>query len=157
MDFFAHGLWTYAIFHKKEYKWWAALFGLLPDALSFGLFVTMNILAGNKLNGPPPLSTIPKFVFVSYNYTHSLVVFGIIFLLICLITKKWLWPLAAWGIHIITDIPTHSTSFFPTPFLWPISSYNFNGISWANGWFMILNYAALMCVFILIARNKRFS
>ena len=153
MDTFAHGLWTYAVFHRKKYVWLAVLFGLLPDLLSFGILFAANLVNGDLARGRPALETLPTWIFASYNMTHSIIVFGFVFLIICIITKKWFWPLAAWGLHIITDVPTHSNGFFPTPFLWPISSYRFDGISWATGWFMLLNYGALMIVFIIIAHN----
>ncbi len=40
MDFFAHGLWTNAVFYKnyprdRKNRWTAILFGVLPDAVSF--------------------------------------------------------------------------------------------------------------------------
>ena len=154
MDIFAHGLWTYAIFHKKKYVWLATLFGLLPDFLSFGIVFVINLINGNFHRGPPPLNAIPEWLFAAYNLTHSLVMFGVVFALIHLFTKRWFWPLLAWGIHILIDIPTHSFRYFPTPFLWPLSDYTFNGISWATPWFMAVNYSALMAVFIMIAHNK---
>ena len=154
MDVFAHGLWSYAVFHKKKYVWMATLFGVLPDILSFGILFIINLVNGNFHRGPPALSMLPKWLFVSYNLTHSIVLFAVVLLVVFLITKNWYWPLMAWAIHIIIDIPTHSTRFFPTPFLWPLSNYVFNGISWATPWFMLLNYGSLMAVFILIAHNR---
>lgn len=161
MDIFAHGLWTYAIFHKKKYAWLAVLFGLLPDFLSFGIVFVMNLVNGNLHRGPPAISSLPEWLFAAYNLTHSMVLFIAVFAFIYLLTKHWFWPLTAWGIHIITDIPTHSTRFFPTPFLWPLSDYTFNGISWATPWFMAVNYSALLIVFLIIAhhiqnRSKKF-
>ena len=154
MDIFAHGLWTYAIFHKKKYVWLAVLFGLLPDILSFGIIFVMNLVNRNFHSGPPAIHTLPKWLFAAYNLTHSLVMFFVIFVLIYILTRKWFWALTAWGIHILIDIPTHSLRYFPTPFLWPLSDYVFNGISWGTPWFMLVNYSALMIVFVLIAHNR---
>ncbi|MBI2542308.1 CRISPR-associated DxTHG motif protein [Candidatus Woesearchaeota archaeon] len=154
MDIFAHGLWSYAAFHRKKYVWMAVLFGLLPDFLSFGIIFVMNLFNGNFHRGPPSVNGLPEWLFAAYNMTHSLVMFGAVFALVYLFTKKWFWPLTAWAMHIIIDIPTHSFRYFPTPFLWPVSSYRFDGISWGTPWFMAVNYSALMAVFILIAHNK---
>ncbi|MBS3101793.1 hypothetical protein J4204_06735 [Candidatus Woesearchaeota archaeon] len=154
MDIFAHGLWSFAIFHKKKYVWLATLFGVLPDLLSFGIIFVINLLNGNLHRGPPALSSLPEWLFSAYNMTHSFVMFIFVFLLVYLITKKWLWALTSWAIHIIIDIPTHSTRFFPTPFLWPLSDYTFNGISWATPWFMLVNYSAILIVFLIIAHNR---
>ena len=154
MDIFAHVLWSFAIFSKRSDVWWAVLFGLLPDLLSFGILFFMNLFTGNLQRGPPALSTLPKWLFTAYTLTHSLVLFAAVFLLVFLITKSWYWPLAAWVIHILIDIPTHSAKFFPTPFLGPISNYNFNGISWSTPWFMIINYISLSIVFVLMYFKK---
>ncbi|MBI2650622.1 hypothetical protein HYX04_04895 [Candidatus Woesearchaeota archaeon] len=154
MDIFAHGLWSYAIFQNKKYVWWAALFGVLPDILSFGILFVMNMINGNFHRGPPALNTLPKWLFTAYNLTHSFVLFVAVFFAVFLITKNWYLPLLAWGIHILIDVPTHSFRFFPTPFLWPISDYMFNGISWATPWFMLLNYGSLAIVYILIYMKK---
>ena len=154
MDTFAHGLWTYAVFHKKKYVWLAALFGVLPDLLSFGILFAVYLATGTFHRGPPPVNSIPGWVYGAYNLTHSFVMFLAAFIIVFLITKKWFWPLTAWAIHILIDIPTHSFRFFPTPFLWPISSYKFDGISWATPWLMLVNYGALVSVFILIAYGR---
>ena len=154
MDIFAHGLWSYAVFHRKKYVWLAVLFGLLPDFLSFGIIFVINLLNGNFHRGPPAISSLPKWLFAAYNMTHSFVMFLAVFIAVYLITKKWKWYMVAWPLHVLIDIPTHSFRFFPTPFLWPLSDYKFDGISWATGWFMLLNYSALMAVFIIIAHNR---
>ncbi len=154
MDIFAHGLWSYAVFHKKKYAWLAILFGVLPDILSFGILFIMNLISGSLQRGPPSLSSLPDWLFAAYSMTHSFVIFLLVFFIIYLLTKKWFWPLTAWAIHVLIDIPTHSTRFFPTPFLWPLSGYVFDGISWATPWFMLVNYSSLMIVFIVIAHYR---
>lgn len=154
MDIFAHGLWSYAIFHKKKYVLLATLFGILPDILSFGIIFMINLINGNFQRGPPLIDSLPRWLFAAYNLTHSFVMFIAVFVLIYFVTKKWFWPLTAWAIHILIDIPTHSTRFFPTPFLWPASNYKFDGISWATSWFMLVNYGSLLVIFLIIAHNK---
>ncbi len=153
MDIFAHGLWSYAVFHKKKYAWLAVLFGVLPDILSFGILFIMNLINGGLRRGPPSLSSLPDWLFAAYNMTHSFVIFLLVFFTVYVLTKKWFWPLTAWALHILIDIPTHSFRFFPTPFLWPITGYKFDGISWATPWFMLLNYSVLLIAFIVIAYN----
>ena len=154
MDTMAHGLWSFAVFHKKKYVWLAVLFGVLPDLLSFGIIFIMNIFNGNFTRGRPSLSSLPGWLDSAYNMTHSWIIFLAVFIAIYIITKKWFWPMMAWPLHTLIDIPTHTTRFFATPFLWPLSDYKFNGISWGTGWFMLLNYGALMAVFIMIAHNR---
>lgn len=154
MDTFAHGFWSFAVFHRKKYALLATLFGILPDILSFGILFIATFVNGTLRIGPTPPSSFPNWLNAAYNSTHSLIIFMAIFILIYLITKKWFWPLTSWALHIIIDIPTHSFRFFPTPFLWPISDYKFDGISWATPWFLLVNYGALMVVFLVIAHNK---
>ena len=154
MDIFAHGLWGYAVLYKnRKNAWLGALFGVLPDIIPFAPAFIMRISSGD-FHGRPRLSSIPEWTFTAYNVTHSLVAFAVIFLIVCAITKKCFWPLIAWGLHILSDIPTHTTKFFATPFLWPIAEYRFDGISWGTLWFMAVNYTSLLIVFILIARNR---
>ena len=76
MDIFAHGLWTYAIFFKsKKYRLLAALFGVLPDIIAFGPFIIYHLFSKSIGMGNPFKSSIPDFVFIGYNFTHSLVLF----------------------------------------------------------------------------------
>src|SRR3989338_9551381 len=95
MDIFAHGLWSFGIFHKKKYVWWVVLFGVLPDILSFGILLIINILGGNFIRGRPSLESLPNWLYSAYNMTHSLIIFLAVFLVVYLITKKWFWPLTA--------------------------------------------------------------
>lgn len=138
MDIASHALWGGVAFgrKKKAHYWWAFFIGFAPDIFSFGIFWLMNILGisdgPSYSGGRPDFANIPEYVYQLYNATHSFIVFALIFGIIFLIRKKPFWPLAAWGVHIIIDIPSHSLDFFATPFLWPISNYRFDGISWGN-------------------------
>ncbi|HLC85729.1 MAG TPA: hypothetical protein VJG30_00360 [Candidatus Nanoarchaeia archaeon] len=154
MDVFAHAFWTYAIFHKKRYRWPATLFGVLPDIISFGPFFLYMIITRTPFNRNS--EAIPDYIYQSYNITHSLLIFSVTVLVFYLIIRSIPWPLLAWGIHIIIDIPTHTREFFPTPILWPISDINVSGISWGTPWFMIVNYSALVIVYgIIIYKYKK--
>ncbi len=150
MDTLSHGLWGGLVFgrNNKRNYWWAFSFGLLPDLLSFGLFTVAQILGfGTRVQwsgGPPDVTLIPSYVDIMYNYTHSLIIAAIVFGLIWLIMKKpWL-PLLAWPLHILFDTPVHSTDFYPTPFLWPLSNFHIDGISWSHPWIFFPNWAALI-------------
>ncbi|PJA87429.1 MAG: hypothetical protein CO140_04415 [Candidatus Moranbacteria bacterium CG_4_9_14_3_um_filter_40_7] len=154
MDIISHALWCRVVAGRKskKYFWWAFAFGLFPDAASFGILMAariLNIASGpDWSNGRPDASLVPQFVHILYNLTHSFITFGLIFLLVWWLLRKPFWPLAAWGFHIFLDIPSHSYQFFPTPFLWPFSSFEINGINWGepivfipNLIFLILLYA----------------
>ena len=66
-----------------------------------------------------------------------------------------LWEMTGWSIHILMDIPTHTDELYPTLFLWPLSNWCFDGKSWGNIPFMIVNYSSLLIVFILLIVVKR--
>jgi membrane-bound metal-dependent hydrolase YbcI (DUF457 family) len=157
MDVVAHGLWGGALFYRQRPRKYfaAALIGMAPDLLSFGVFhithprwIAMR-LAG-EISGPPALNILPPYVFYAYNLTHSLVVWFVAFSLLWVILKKPPWLLGAWLLHILCDIPTHAASYFPTPFLWPFPTPFVNGIPWATPWFMAANYAAILLTYCVL-------
>ncbi len=150
MDIFSHGLWTGVIYSRvsRRIRLWAILFGVLPDLSSFGILFIQSLLLGWRF-GPPQISSLPSYIFILYNITHSLVIWLFIFLIVWLIYKKPWWPLVAAIIHILIDIPLHSADFFPTPFLWPVSSYTFNGYSWGHPNFLLVNYCSLVLAYII--------
>ena len=176
MDVFSHGLWTWLAAKFANLKLnvrlntrLTLLFGVLPDIFSFApLFIWLFFnLISNSLglaNFPDLINMEPAahdtlFIFKAtsllYSITHSLVVFIIIFMAILLARHKPFLPLLGWLFHIIIDIPTHSYKFYPTPFLWPLSSWKFDGISWGNKCFMLANYSLIIIAYLLIRRIKK--
>jgi hypothetical protein len=157
MDVVAHGFWGGALFCSQGRKKFiaAVLVGMAPDLLSFGPFFVLHprwltLRMTGHLSGPPPLSILPAYVFHAYNVTHSLVICALSFFLIWGLTRRPPWLLLAWALHIVCDIPTHTTSYFPTPFLWPFPTPFFNGLSWATPAFLAANYACLIIVYAAI-------
>jgi mannose/fructose/N-acetylgalactosamine-specific phosphotransferase system component IIC len=158
VDTLAHYLWAVALYWllRKDRKWLLGISGALPDLLSFGPLFAYTILSGASLgHGPPALSLIPSWVFAAYNVTHSLVVIGIAFAILWVAKREWTVFLYGWILHILCDIPTHTRAYFPTPFLWPISSLTISGMSWARPWFMATNYAALAGVYAYLIWRDR--
>lgn len=164
MDVIAHGLWGGAAFFAQGRKQFLAgiLIGMAPDLLSFGVFhVThpgwLTLRLAGQISGPPALTLLPPYVFHAYNITHSLIVWAVAFFLLWQLTKKPPWLLGAWLLHILCDIPTHSTSYFPTPFLWPLPTPFVNGVPWSMPWFMAANYATMLivygCLFLYFGRK----
>lgn len=171
MDTLAHGLWGGAAFGQREGRWGKAFWlGMAPDLLSFGpFFLTRLGDIGERWSrgqhGPPDPSIIPAYVYHAYNITHSLVIWSIIVALgwavtrhegritsrpSSLISRPCLLPLGAWALHILCDIPTHSTRFFPTPYLWPFPTPFYDGIPWSNKMFMISNYTAIAAAYLAL-------
>jgi len=176
MDVFSHGLWAAALakivnFRKKKPMsvWLTAFWGVFPDVFAFApafvwLFYKYFTGGINPSLFPKPgemepvaMDTLPimKLTHFLYNLTHSLLAFAVVFLIMLLIFRRIRWSAFGWLFHIIIDIPTHSYKFFPTPFLWPFSNWKFDGISWANPWFMLFNVLMLGVVWLAILLGKR--
>lgn len=199
MDVFSHGFWAGAAYKginefalkpkgKKPLNfWWAAFWSVFPDIFAFAiLFVWLfgNVIFGDlKLSDwPKPEAMEPMALKISpwvyqltnffYNFSHSILIFFIIFAGALLISRKPTWELGGppnqgrgspipwemggWLIHILIDIPTHSYQFYPTPFLWPVSGFKFDGFSWGTPWFLVLNYSLILLVYIFFRlRNKK--
>jgi membrane-bound metal-dependent hydrolase YbcI (DUF457 family) len=140
MDVLSHGLWGGIAFGRTSRRafWTAFAFGVAPDLLAFGPHLAgsvWNALGGGSYQPTDPAhgyANIPPYVFAAYQVTHSLVVFAAAFLSTWLLRRRPFWPMAAWGLHVLMDIPTHGLSFFPTPFLWPFSDMRIDGIPWSR-------------------------
>lgn len=154
MDIVSHGLYGGVFFGRRSRLnyWLAFFFGIVPDLFSFGLF-TLGTWFGfferpDWSHGPPLPEAIPFFVHVLYNLTHSFVVFALIFSLVWIIRQKPYWLMLGWPLHILIDIPTHSSRFFPTPFLWPLSDYQVNGHPWSSPEIFIPNVILLLSLYL---------
>lgn len=157
-----------------------AFWGVFPDLFAFGLpmsvIIVRSILGFPNEYTPNPVDFEPAGdpaalfrgsasmgeIFFSrlpallYHISHSAIVFFAVFGIVWLLRRRPTWELGGWLFHILIDIPTHSYRFYPTPFLWPLSSVKFNGFSWAEPWFMAGNYLALIIVYgFLRVRNRR--
>lgn len=154
MDIVSHALWTNVVYLKsrRRDRWWAVAFALLPDLIPFGPFFFEELAMHGIGNGPPQFtSEVYAYIWGTYQFTHSLVVFAAVFSVVVLLRRgRMYFPMLAWGLHILTDIPTHRRAFFPTPFLWPFSDYTVDAISWADPRFFSPNLIALAVVYLVI-------
>lgn len=176
MDVFAHGLWggaAYTAIKRNTQKpiamKWAVFFSVFPDLFAFvPVFIWMffsvifGTLAFSDLPHPDAVEParrdtllIFRFTAQLYQFSHSIIIFFIIFALAHAILRRPVWELGAWLFHILIDIPTHSYQFYPTPFLWPLSGVMVDGISWGTPWFMIANYSILAGVYAVLCIQKR--
>ena len=159
MDILAHALWTNITFFKKyktekKSRWWAVFFGIFPDLVSFSpvfLFYLLFKLTEIAWIGGLRDWFWHNYSAQSYNYSHSLVTFGLVFLVALVIRRgRAYWPLLGWALHIMLDIFTHP-SFYQTPFLFPLSNFkNHYAISWADPRFMLVNYGSMAIVYGLV-------
>lgn len=168
MDVFAHTLWTNAVFYKKypqdrKNRYWAVFFGVAPDLAGFTPAFLYILFSGHRF-GPGLFNGslwVFRFASAAYNYTHSLVIFAVLMIIVTAIRKgKIFWPMWGWALHILIDIPSHK-GFYETPFLFPLSGYRFeHGVSWGHPLFMIINYSALAAVYLVwffVLRRRRQS
>lgn len=147
MDIFSHFLWTFGIFFRQPKAWLLGIIGVLPDLLSFGPHFIYSLATVGFRFGKPDIQSIPNYIFSMYNITHSFVIFLIVFVVFYFFLRQHIIYLLPWIIHILIDIPTHSKAFFPTPFMWPLSNFMIDGISWGTPWFMITNYSLIVLFF----------
>ena len=161
MDILSHALWGgAALGRKKRNEFLLAVgFSLMPDFLGEGIMFLLVILGLPGMpgleHGHPDITEFPAYAQGFYNATHSLVLFSLVFALVWLLKKKPFLPLAAWGLHILIDIPTHSFRLFPTPFLWPLSGFKVNGIGWESPLVLALNWTLLAAVYSLWFYRQR--
>lgn len=177
MDVFAHTLWTNAVFHLKysqarKMRYLAAFFGVIPDLIGFTPLFIYMIVSGRFFSGEQfpftPTNWTFGFAEQAYNFTHSAVIFLAAMVIVNLIINLvkyhkqpltyrfyFFWPILGWLLHILIDIPTHP-DFYHTPFLYPLSDYQYTGgVSWAHPTFMAINYGLLICAYIAIYIYQR--
>lgn len=159
MDTLSHGLWGGIIWGRQNRRsfWLSFVFGILPDMLSFGIFTFMRIFSfeGGEGFGKPELSSIPQFVHTLYDITHSFVTFAVVFALCWVFFKRPVWELFAWAFHIFLDMFTHSTEFFPTPYLWPFSHTRIDGVPWSHPNIFFTNVFFLVLIYAVFWYQKR--
>lgn len=149
MDTFSHALYGKGLFGYRKYRWTSFLFGALPDLSSFGVYFLIQLFSNfHKLQyGKPSIEEIPIWVIELYNISHSLITAFVFITIVYFVKKDLTWPMLAWPVHIIVDLFTHSIEFFPTPILWPLSNYRFDGIPWSNIYVFITNIILIFLIF----------
>jgi hypothetical protein len=65
------------------------------------------------------------------------------------------WPLLGWWSHIVIDVFTHSAEFFPSPVLYPLTDWGFDGVAWNRPGFLWANYLALAGVWVWLGWRER--
>ena len=155
MDTLSHALWGFGLFGQRRWPWWALFFGAMPDLRSFGLFLVIQIGSGHWHPGPPPLGSIPSWLFMSYNIGHSFVVCALVIGLVALWRRDIAFVMLGWPFHIVLDFPFHSYKFFPTPMFWPVSDFKIDGIPWSHPAIWFSNVAGLGILLTYRARQKK--
>ncbi len=178
MDVFSHGLYGGALskivsektgrsMSFRQSVWW----GVFPDLFAFAIpmaWMFFQVLFGNVNFSELPrpgnshllqTSSTAAEVFgwssTLYNYSHSLIIFALVFLGVWMFRRKPPLEMLAWVTHIFMDIPTHTAQFYPTPIFWPVSDIKFSGISWGTPWFMVLNYTVIITLYWVFRKRKK--
>jgi len=179
MDILAHMIWTnYGSrslnkkLKKKNKKTinikMAMFWSIFPDIFAFGIpmliMFFVSIFSGNfniksllnhHLASNILVVDLPSYL---YQFSHSIIIWVLIFILVWIIWKKPYYVLFGWAFHIFIDIFSHEILFYPTPFLFPISEWVFPyGVKWNNPYFMIVNYSliAILAVYFYLTRSKK--
>ena len=160
-------------------SYWRTFFwGVFPDLFAFTIpFVALlwSLIAGGatltQFRGPedggPAADTdsgLLGLAYHLYNFSHSIVIFlmviGLIYIAHRFIApsrlklKRVPWEMLGWPLHILMDIPTHTYKFFPTPFLYPLFGIKLNGYAWAHPLFLLIDWAALLAVYLYLWRDS---
>jgi membrane-bound metal-dependent hydrolase YbcI (DUF457 family) len=168
MDTFSHAAWGYAVLHRQpRLRWWGALAGAAPDLLWFIPSTVERVLAhgwgalamGNdrriwRADGPPLPPELVESYFRYYVYTHSLVLLAVV--TAALLATRWrryAWLAIPYALHIVMDIPTHER--YQTQPFYPLSSWQVEGLTWADPRIFWPNVAALVLVYAWILRERR--
>ena len=180
MDILAHTIWASAgakeinkLAEKNNKKIkiniaWAGFWGVFPDFFAFTIpfflrffyLFTGDISVSNFWSRPTEGEVLRHGASLAenlYQYSHSLVIWALVFIIVWYVYKRPRYELLGWALHILIDIPTHVLAFYPTPFLFPISEYRFPyGMQWSNTYFMIINYSLLLLIWgrILVSDLK---
>jgi hypothetical protein len=117
--------------------WTAALFGILPDALSMGLPFLAFWQAGMPDNF---FHNFGGEDIVRYRYAHSLIIALAVSLALRLAWKPLFIPSLAWPLHVVMDAFTHGPGKFHTTLFYPLSDGGPNGIRWWEHPYLVLAY-----------------
>jgi len=148
MDTLSHALWGKGLFGYREHGRLAIFFGAMPDLLSFGLLMIVEVFKGNyAYDGPPSQESLPPWLFFNYDLLHSFVTAFLVIGIVYYFNKSLAFPMLAWPFHILLDFPFHSKEYFSTKLIWPISEFSFDGIPWSNPEIWFPNLAGIILLF----------
>lgn len=156
MDTLSHALWGRGLFGYKGYPKAALIFGAIPDLMSFGILFILNFLSGNFRigGGPPSLESMPSWLYINYDISHSFVSAFICIAVVHKFRKNIAFAMLAWPFHILLDFPFHSKAYFPTKLFWPITDFSFDGIPWSRPEVWFSNLAGIIILFIYRLNKK---
>jgi membrane-bound metal-dependent hydrolase YbcI (DUF457 family) len=169
MDTFSHAAWGYAALHREpRLRWWGALAGAAPDLLWFIPSTVQRVIEHGwgaltmgsdrgiwRSDGPPLPPQLVESYFRYYIYTHSLVLLAVVTgALLATRWRRYAWLAIPYALHIVMDIPTHER--YQTQPFYPLSSWQVEGLTWADPRIFWPNVVALVLVYawILLERSR---
>ena len=109
-----------------------------------------------RSDGPPLPPELVESYFRYYVYTHSLVVLALVTgVLLATRWRQYAWLAIPFALHILMDIPTHER-YQTLPF-YPLSSWQFEGLTWTDPRIFWPNAAALVIVYAWILSRRRIA
>ena len=132
MDLLTHTLLTRKLISKRLP---VVMAGIGPDIPWYFTYPVWVIIQGKTREAlttgewPDP----PGWIKTLHHASHSFPVALAMASAVRIVVGQWpLKALAAWTLHIVVDIPTHSCRFWGPRFLWPISNVSVEGVPWAE-------------------------
>jgi len=176
MDIIAHGLWPVLIYKaiakdKSKFKMKLVVFwGIFPDVFAFfisSIWIVQQLFMGSisifeaprpDTNDPYLLANVNAFKasYYLYHVSHSLIIFLIAFVIACVFSKRIVYEMFAWLIHLACDLLVHPIGNYDyaTQIFWPLSKWRVDGVQYEQPLYIGLNYA-LIIIFWLWLRKKR--
>jgi len=178
MDVISHWLWGMAVTHGKIKGRFSGAMGVIPDLMAFLPVMIISLFTGNRNPRVDDTTTTEDFHPLSweiYQWSHSSVTVIICFFITWFYLERYGTPkilsrfyiiqMSArkqafliwlpWLLNIITDIPSHTAQFFPTPVFHPISDWKFDGTRWSEPSIWFTNLGILLTVWIVIIYIER--
>jgi hypothetical protein len=174
MDILSHALWAGAALvalaprqrPRRKLVTWTVALAVLPDlmhALPVSAWALWHaslsdwwLYATASPGQEPPMPDMVRMVAHHLHCTfHSGIVAAVVTGLVWAWWRTFWLPLLGWWSHIVIDVFTHSAEYFPSPVIYPLSYWGFDGIAWNEPGFLVLNYAALAVAWWWLLLRRR--
>jgi hypothetical protein len=138
--------------YRPELFWLGMVAGVLPD-------VPPSVFAMTKVGPRNAIqhfswrafpTDIPESIYIFYDYCHSLITVIVLAGALWLLALDLIVLTAAYGLHILCDIPFHD-SRFSTRFLYPLTTYHIHGYSQRrHRWIHVANACVLLGLYLTL-------
>ena len=136
------------------------LLGAIPAAVwALGESDPLEVLLRFALSTPGAEPAMDPWAFaLEHNLhcaAHSVVIAAAATVLLWRVARAFLpWTLG-WWLHILVDIPTHASDYYPVPIFYPFSRWGFDGIAWTTPTVWVLNYVILAATYAALMLGSR--